>query len=109
MVFYSGFILKRVDHMNIFSLMFFMFAVRFFLYSIIRNPILVLPVELMNGVTYALAYSALVSYADRIAPVGTEGTLQGIVGAAFSGIGIRVFYYVFILVFFGCTTAESSP
>lgn len=41
----------------------------------------------MNGVTYALAYSALVSYANHIAPVGTEGTLQGIVGATFTGIG----------------------
>jgi len=57
------------------------------MYSIIRNPIWVLPVELLNGITFALAYSATISYAAELAPVGCKGTLQGIVGTAFSGIG----------------------
>lgn len=81
--------------MSIFSLMFFTFSVRFFLYSVIRNPILVLPVELTNGVTFALTYSALVSYADHIAPDSAEGTLQGIVGAAFLGIGKNIMSIVY--------------
>ncbi|CAI6363531.1 unnamed protein product [Macrosiphum euphorbiae] len=85
--FLSSYILKRVDNMKVFSLMFFVFAARFFLYSIITNPVLVLPVELLNGLTYALAYSAATSYAAELAPVGAEGTLQGIVGTAFLGIG----------------------
>jgi len=83
-----GYILKRVDNMKVFSLMFFGFAVRFFLYSIITNPAYVLPVEFFNGLTYALAYSAATSYASVLAPVGAEGTLQGIVGTAFMGIGM---------------------
>lgn len=73
--------------MNVYSLTFFTFGTRFFLYSIIRNPIFVLPVELLNGVTFALAYSAAMSYAAHIAPVGTEGTIQGLVGACINGIG----------------------
>jgi len=84
-----GFILKRVDHMNIFSIAFFFFAVRFFLYSIIKNPVYVLPVELLNGMTFALAYSAMISYAALLAPPGAEGTLQSIVGTALTGIGTR--------------------
>ncbi|XP_060874397.1 major facilitator superfamily domain-containing protein 6-like isoform X3 [Metopolophium dirhodum] len=88
--FLSNFILKRVGHMNVFSLMFFAFAVRFYLYSIITNPVCVLPVELLNGITYALAYSAVISYAAELAPVGAEGTLQGIVGMAMEGIGVPI-------------------
>lgn len=83
----SGFILKRVDHITVFSVMFFAFFVRFFMYSIIQNPVWVLPVELFNGLTYAIPYAAAISYAAHISPVGTEGTLQGFVGTFFSGIG----------------------
>jgi len=49
----------------------------------------VLPVELLNGLTYALACSAAASYAADLAPVGAEGTLQGIVGTALLGIGMQ--------------------
>lgn len=73
--------------MNSFSLMFVGFAVRFLLYSIITNPVWVLPVEMLNGVTFALAYSAATSYAAQLAPVGSEGTLQGLVGTAQMGLG----------------------
>lgn len=75
--------------MNVFSLVFFTFSVRFFLYSVIKDPVWVVPVELLNGVTFALAYSAAISYAARLAPVGAEGTLQGIVGTASMGIGLQ--------------------
>ncbi|CAI6363529.1 unnamed protein product [Macrosiphum euphorbiae] len=88
--FLSNFIIKRVGHMNVLSLVFFAFTVRFFLYSIITNPVWVLPVEVLNGITYALAYSAVISYAAELAPVGAEGTLQGIVGTASEGIGVPI-------------------
>lgn len=69
--------------------MFFAYAVRFYLYSIITNPVWVLPVELLNGITYALAYAAAISYAAELAPVGAEGTLQGIVGTTMEEIGME--------------------
>jgi hypothetical protein len=74
--------------MKVFSLMYFGFAIRFFLYSLIKNPVWVLPVELLNGLTFALAYSAATSYTAKLAPAGAEGTLQGIVGTALYGIGM---------------------
>jgi len=83
----TGYVIKLIGHMNSFSLMFFGFAVRFFLYSIITNPVWVLPVEILNGVTFALAYSAATSYAALIAPAGAEGTLQGLLGTAMIGLG----------------------
>ncbi|XP_050057858.1 major facilitator superfamily domain-containing protein 6-A-like isoform X2 [Aphis gossypii] len=92
--FLSSYILKRVDGMKVFSLMFFGFAVRFFLYSIIKNPVWVLPVEFLNGLTYALAYAAATSYSAEITPVGAEGTLQGIVATALLGIGAPIGSFV---------------
>lgn len=86
-VFRIGYVIKHIGHMNSFSLMFVGFAVRFFLYSIITNPVWVLPVEMLNGVTYALAYSAAASYAAQIAPPGAEGTLQALLGTALMGFG----------------------
>lgn len=82
-----GFILKHIGHMNAFSISFLFFTLRFFLYSVIKDPLWVLPVELTNGITFALAFVAGISYAAEVAPAGSEGTLQGLFGMAFHGIG----------------------
>lgn len=73
--------------MTVFSVIFFMFTVIFSLYSIIRDPVWALPVEFLNGITYAVAYAAAISYAAVLSPAGAEGTLQGIVGMVLDGIG----------------------
>lgn len=73
--------------MNAFSISFILFAGRFFLYSIIEDPLWVLPVELTNGITFTIAFVAGIAYAAEIAPSGSEGTLQGLFGMAFHGIG----------------------
>lgn len=79
-----------MDHMTVFSLMFFTFTVVFTAYSFIRHPLWALPLEVFNGITFALSYSAAISYAALITPTGAEGTLQGIVGTALSGIGWNI-------------------
>ncbi|XP_060874136.1 major facilitator superfamily domain-containing protein 6-A-like [Metopolophium dirhodum] len=84
---FSSYILKRVDHMTILSVVFFTFTCIFSSYTIIENPLWALPVELLNGITFAMSYSAAISYAALITPVGAEGTLQGVVGTAYMGIG----------------------
>ncbi|XP_025199984.1 major facilitator superfamily domain-containing protein 6-like [Melanaphis sacchari] len=92
--FLSSYILKRVNHMTIFSIVFFTFTCIFSMYTIIKNPLWTLPVELLNGLTFALSYSAAISYAAIITPTGAEGTLQGIVGTAYTGIGAPIGSFV---------------
>ncbi|XP_060874149.1 major facilitator superfamily domain-containing protein 6-like [Metopolophium dirhodum] len=87
---FSSYILKRVDHMTILSIVFFTFTCIFSSYTIIENPLWALPVELLNGITFAMSYSAAISYAALITPVGAEGTLQGVVGTAYIGIGAPI-------------------
>lgn len=74
--FLSGWILKRIGHINAMSLVLAGFALRFFLYSALTNPWWVLPIELLNGVTFGVFYSTMASYASIVAPPGTEATIQ---------------------------------
>ncbi|XP_050431402.1 major facilitator superfamily domain-containing protein 6-A-like isoform X1 [Adelges cooleyi] len=92
--FVSSYIIKKVGHMNVFSLTFVAYAIRFALYSIIENPVVALSVEIFHGITFALPYSAGVAYAAKLAPVGAEGTMQGLVGMTMKGIGIPMGNFV---------------
>lgn len=74
--FISGKLLKKIGHVNAMSLVLFGFGVRFFLYSLLKNPWYVLPIELLNGVTFGVFYATMASYASIVAPPGTEATMQ---------------------------------
>uniref|UniRef100_A0A1I8PHP6 Major facilitator superfamily associated domain-containing protein n=1 Tax=Stomoxys calcitrans TaxID=35570 RepID=A0A1I8PHP6_STOCA len=88
--FFSGWILKKIGHINAMSVVLFGFGVRFILYSMLQDPWYVLPIELLNGITFGLFYATMASYASIVAPPGTESTMQGLVGAIFEGIGVSV-------------------
>ncbi|XP_032592051.1 major facilitator superfamily domain-containing protein 6 isoform X2 [Drosophila grimshawi] len=88
--FMSGWILKRIGHVNAMSLVLFGFGVRFILYSMLQNPWYILPIELLNGVTFGLFYATMASYASIVAPPGTEATMQSLVGAIFEGVGVSM-------------------
>lgn len=95
--FWSGWIIKRLGHLNSMSLVLGVFAFRFFAYSILTNPIWVLLIELCNGINFGLAYAVLMSYASVVALPGTESTMIGLVGGVFEGVGkYFVFVYSFI-------------
>ncbi|XP_050548920.1 major facilitator superfamily domain-containing protein 6-like isoform X2 [Daktulosphaira vitifoliae] len=88
--FWSGWIVKRLGHLNCMSLILGAFALRFFAYSLMTNPVWILAIELSNGITFGLGYSVLMSYASVIALPGTESTMIGLVGGVFEGIGVSL-------------------
>lgn len=63
------------------------FGVRFVSYHFLTNPWWILPIEVLNGVSFGLFYATMTTYANALTPPGLEGTMQGIVSAAFEGIG----------------------
>ena len=71
----------------------FFYGVRFVTYSSLTNPWWILPIEVLNGITFGLFYSTMVTYAGSISPVGTEATVQNLVGTVFEGAGnlLRVY------------------
>lgn len=60
--------------------------VRLLAYALIQSPWLVLPVQLLHGLTFSVLWIAGVAYADRIAPQGMGATAQGL----FSGVSMGV-------------------
>lgn len=86
-LFVSGYVLKKVGHINMMSLVLLAFGVRFILYSLLSNPWWVLPIEMLQGVTFGMFYPTMTSYANFVSPPGTETTVQGLVGAVFEGVG----------------------
>ncbi|XP_059062995.1 major facilitator superfamily domain-containing protein 6 [Achroia grisella] len=86
-MFVSGYILRKVGHIRMMSLVLFAFGVRFLLYSVLSNAWWVLPIEMLQGITYGMFYPTMTSYANAIAPAGAETTVQGLVGAVFEGVG----------------------
>ncbi|KAJ8737837.1 hypothetical protein PYW08_000432 [Mythimna loreyi] len=86
-LFVSGYVLKKVGHINMMSLVLLAFGVRFILYSFLTNPWWVLPIEMLQGVTFGMFYPTMTSYANIVSPPGTETTVQGLVGAVFEGVG----------------------
>ncbi|XP_037069943.1 major facilitator superfamily domain-containing protein 6-B-like, partial [Pollicipes pollicipes] len=88
--FISGWIIGKLGHVHTQTVVLLAFGVRFLLYSLLRNPWLVLPVELLNGLTFGLFYANMVAYAGVIAPPGMTATLQGLVGASFECVGVAI-------------------
>jgi hypothetical protein len=48
---------------------------------------LVLPVELLHGITFGISWSAGVNYCNAVAPKGLQSTIQSCFRAAYYGLG----------------------
>lgn len=63
------------------------YAIRYFSYSFVYNPWFILPVQLLHGITYGLAWPMFTAFANSTAPKGMASTLQSIVACCFMGVG----------------------
>lgn len=87
-LFFSGWIIKRIGYGNAVSLSIAGLSLRLAVYSFGTDPWSMLPVEVTHGLCFGLFYAAMTSYASTAAPPGTEATMQGILGGTFEGLGI---------------------
>ncbi|KAJ8028162.1 Major facilitator superfamily domain-containing protein 6 [Holothuria leucospilota] len=86
-MFISGRLLKFFGHETVFSIALFCYCLRFFLYSILKNPWLILPIELLHGICFGALWPAATSFADKIAPPGMGATVQNLMTAVSLGLG----------------------
>ncbi|EGZ27778.1 hypothetical protein PHYSODRAFT_475771 [Phytophthora sojae] len=63
------------------------YGIRMITYMFVQHPWLVLPVEVLHGLTYGLLLAAFTNYIYEAAPKGTEGTMIGVLFAVQRGIG----------------------
>jgi len=83
-------LVKVIGVRGILYLSFVCYVIRLIYYSFLQNPWLVLPAELLHGITYAAAWSACVLHAKSLAPRGLEATMQGLLTGTHWGIGVGV-------------------
>lgn len=79
----TGRIITRLGHINTFFISLMGFCVRLCFYSVITNPWLFIPADLLHGVSFAVIYPCFTSYASAVAPKGAVATTQAIFGATF--------------------------
>ncbi|GIY45245.1 major facilitator superfamily domain-containing protein 6 [Caerostris darwini] len=122
-MFFSGWILKKIGYFNITTLSLLSYCVRFFWYSVIKDPWLVLPIEWVHGITYGVFYTSVASYAKKSARPGTEATTQAVVFATYDGLGSGIgnivaglgfdylgaqWTFFYSSIFFGCCAIIST-
>ncbi|XP_022177887.1 major facilitator superfamily domain-containing protein 6-like protein B, partial [Myzus persicae] len=78
--FWSGWIIRKMGHINCMALVLGAMAIRMYLYTVIWNPAWIIAIELLNGVSYALGASVKMSYAKIMSPEDTTNTVIGIIG-----------------------------
>ncbi|MCL4303329.1 MAG: MFS transporter [Anaerolineae bacterium] len=83
-------LLNRWGIKNVLLLALAALAVRLLAYAVISNPWLVLPVQLLHGLSFSALWAAGVAYADRIAPPGLGTTAQGLFTGVFMGLAAAV-------------------
>ena len=91
---YSSVLLKRVGPRRLLCLAMVSYCVRSCLYAALHNPWLVLPIQLLHGVTFACAWIAGTECARQLAPPGLEATAQGVFFASYGGLGALAGYLV---------------
>ncbi|XP_016660309.1 major facilitator superfamily domain-containing protein 6-like protein B isoform X2 [Acyrthosiphon pisum] len=84
--FCSGWIIRKMGHINCMVLVMGAMAIRLYLYTVIWNPAWIIAIELLNGVSYALGTSVKMSYAKIMSPEDSTNTIIGIL-VFFDGIG----------------------
>lgn len=81
----AGRIIQRLGHANALFVSLLGFTLRLILYSVVTNPWLFLPIDLLHGISFGVAYPCFTSYASSVAPLGAAATTQAIFGAMFFG------------------------
>lgn len=86
-----GWILEKVGYINNMSFTLLLCSARLFLYSIVNNPIFVLLVAILDGLSYGISYATITSYSNMISEQGTKTTAQATFNCIFDGIGKWIF------------------
>ncbi|XP_078660686.1 major facilitator superfamily domain-containing protein 6-like [Branchiostoma floridae x Branchiostoma belcheri] len=83
----SYWLISNLGHVKILCLGLAGTVVRFVTYSFLTNPWLVLPLELLQGVTHAAIWAACTSYIGQTTPPGLRASAQGILQGVHHGLG----------------------
>ena len=87
MYFMSSRLIECIGHAKVLYLGLICYAIRLLYYASISNPWLVLPVEILPGITTAAVWAACLSYVSRNSIPGAKTTMQCILHGVHWGLG----------------------
>ncbi|XP_063694375.1 major facilitator superfamily domain-containing protein 6-A-like [Bolinopsis microptera] len=85
--FFGEYAIKTFGHTRLIASACIVYAFRFLSYSIISKPWLIVPLEIGNGVTLALMWSAAASYVCQVTPQKHQATTLGLLGGLHFQLG----------------------
>lgn len=85
--FFSFRLITQIGHVKVLCLGLIGNVVRFLYISYLRNPWMVLPFELMQGITHAAVWAASCSYIAHITPKQLRASAQGVLQGIHHGLG----------------------
>lgn len=85
-MFFSAVLLRRLTVRGTLALGFALYGLRWFLYALMRDPMWVIPINLLHGLSFASVWVAGVAYVDMHAPPGLEATAQGLFTSVLWGL-----------------------
>jgi PPP family 3-phenylpropionic acid transporter len=86
-MFFSDRLIRRYGARGMLVIALTVIGLRLIFYSLTAQPWVILLIQLMHGLTYAVIYTAGVYYADQIAPPGLNAVTQGMFAGTFMGFG----------------------
>ncbi len=86
----SQYIAQRVGLRVMLTLSFGLYSLRMFLYGVMWAAWVVVPFNLLHGVTFGLLWVSSVAFADRFAPQGMRATAQGVTNGMLFGLSAFV-------------------
>jgi PPP family 3-phenylpropionic acid transporter len=78
----SGWFVRRLGPSRMIWVSYFAYTVRIFLYSLIRVPGWVIPLNIVNGPSYVFFWTGSIHYAAKMAPESLKATAQGLIVSA---------------------------
>jgi len=84
---FAPLLLSRVGPRRLIIASLFGNGIRLLAYSVTATPLLVLPIQMLHGVSFGLLFIGAVAYAARIAPPGLGTAAQGVMNTAVFGFG----------------------
>jgi PPP family 3-phenylpropionic acid transporter len=83
----SGALMNRIGVNGLLSFAFITYAIRWLLFSFIQSPIWALPVQLLQGLSFATFLVASVTYINNHTPKGLRTTGQSLLNTTYFGLG----------------------
>ncbi|CAK8691018.1 unnamed protein product [Clavelina lepadiformis] len=81
-LFFSGHVIRRIGSPAIFIITMILFAVRFYLYCLLTQAWMIIPIDMFRAVTFGLMWPAICTYAGSISPPELQATTMAIVHVA---------------------------